>query len=125
MEYTINSEIRPIERAHIYNDEYSFYCCRMWNEIYENQKIKEFVTQKDISYIVNLVDYKHGNVLQAKELYYYIEDYSIPKNVDEFREFVKCTLQLSKNKNIIVHCLAGRGRTSLFVAAMFMKPSIR
>ena len=89
--------------------------------------------KKKIDIVVSLLEKEELEMLQISTLfdlikkhqfthyYFPIEDKSVPKNKVELNRFLNelCT-EIDKNKNILLHCNAGLGRSGL-IAALICK----
>ena len=81
-----------------------------------------FFKENNVSIIINLLDNKTIADIEEKNFHVVrlpIEDFSIPKDIVQFRVSLEATIQLLKNgHNMYVHCFGGHGRTGLFLAAI-------
>lgn len=93
---------------------------RMWMLWEEEYAIKEFALN-NISVIWNLRTMPHNDI-GVKEIWSGIEDHGIPKDVDSFLNDVeRIVARLKNGENVFVHCLGGRGRTAMALAALLVK----
>jgi protein-tyrosine phosphatase len=93
---------------------------RMWFKN-EDDKICEFIENNNISIVFNLLEKSHGDISLAKEIHCPIKDYSIPKDKDLFLSCIDDIVKHLDDKNILVHCAGGRGRTGLAIATILWR----
>ncbi len=68
----------------------------------------------------NLLDYYKSKGLLV--LHFPISDYHVPEDYNKFNEVIlRVMKQAESGRNIVVHCLAGVGRTGLVLAAIAKK----
>jgi len=93
---------------------------RMWVD-WELPYLHKEINEKDISFIFNLIEKPHGDVLFAKEVWAAIPDYSVPTDVQAFSDNLEFLISQLKTKNILVHCLGGRGRTTIALSCLLIR----
>jgi protein-tyrosine phosphatase len=93
---------------------------------YEEEMLNTFkvLHNNNVKNIVNLREYSEETEYEKKYfnlIHIPIKDYS-PPEVDDFNEKLNYVYSLLKNKeNIFVHCMAGHGRTGMFIALLLIK----
>jgi protein-tyrosine phosphatase len=96
---------------------------RMWFD-YENSLMEKELAERKVELIFNLRE-NHGDFAGAQELCHKIEDHGIPEDKEKFVEDVEDVIEsLKHGKNVFVHCFAGKGRTSLALAAILVRLGI-
>ncbi len=94
-----------------------------FNELLQKVRITEFIDLTTIKERQNLsynyeFDLKNRDILYRN---YCILDNKIPKSTESFLKLVLFTGEkIKKNTAIYIHCKGGHGRSSLFVACLFM-----
>ena len=70
-------------------------------------------------YEKNLLDIYTKNRFEV--LHYPIEDFDVPTDISDYNKIIeKIILELQSNKNVLVHCAAGLGRTGLMAASLLI-----
>ena len=90
--------------------------------------------KRKIDIVVSLLERKELEALQVANLfelikkhkfshyYFPIKDKSVPKNKVQLHRFVDCLCdEIHKDKNILIHCNAGLGRSGLIAALLCKK----
>ncbi len=97
---------------------------RLFQSGYPFNIIKSIQKEAKVSVVVNCCDssnafYSRDLLPETKCIYYEIIDYSIPK-MDTFKLLINELLQdYNQTKNILVHCMGGRGRSSLITICLY------
>lgn len=93
---------------------------------WETSEIEQELTSRKIDVILNLLERKHGDVAGAQEIWSPINDYDIPEDELSFINKIDQTIEhLRSGKNVYVHCFAGRGRTSIALAAILVRLGVQ
>ena len=70
-------------------------------------------------YDVNLLDIYRKNNFDV--LHFPIEDFDIPTDIADYNKTIDhIILELQSNKNVLIHCAAGLGRTGLMAASLLI-----
>jgi len=97
------------------------------------KKFLGFMLKNNINTVVSLLsmkdiyDFYGFNLIKLYEkfglsvIHYPIEDFSVPKDMMQFDNFIDDVGQALKKGSILIHCSAGLGRTGLVTSAILIK----
>jgi hypothetical protein len=86
---------------------------------------EKFITdcnRRNIKIICNLLEKSHGDIANAKEMWYPITNYTNPDMIHSFLQYIRLVIsEVKSGKNIFIHCQFGIGRTSFALKTIMME----
>ena len=99
---------------------------RLYQSGYPHSILKALQNEFQVRCIVNCCDdnnaFYRKELLPTTKMYYYpIIDYSIP-DMESFRDLIdNLVKEYNEGKNIFIHCMGGRGRSSIVSICLYGK----